>query len=858
MIRQLCEFIGINAHKGQISTSCARRAPTNFDHETAPSTRWFSKSAFLWRVRSQLMVGLRELGLPHGLRMTAILCVTVILVTCGGAEEREKKYIDRGKALFEQGDFVKAGLEFKNALQINPKGIDALYYLGLIEEKQGEFQPAFSHFRMVVDRDPEHTDAHIKLGNYYLLAGRVEDAIKHANIAKNLAPNDPKQMALFGKIYFREGKLEKSKEQANLTLSNQPNSIEAASLLAGVYSKQGNKEKALEAIDNSLAANNDNVPLRLFKIKLLLDQGDVESAAAIYEKLFAIDPENYSHRVALARLYVSRDRIADAEQVLREAIEQNVGGAQAKLLLVELLARKQGFEVAERELVESIKSDPEKYPFYFRLADLYTQQNMPDRAERVLHDVIERDDVGPNGLQARLTLAKLRIAANDRESAQELIDEVVKEDPANTQALLVKAGLALEAGNYDEAITDLRLLLRETPEFTPGLKMLAQAQVRNGDVDLAMDTMATIVLLDTQDVQTRERLALLAARQGNHEEALRLLEESLEIQPDSATALQAKARILIADDKSAAAEDVIAQIIALPEQKATGNRLAAKLYQSQGQHAPAIAAFKKALELEPGAADLLTGIAQSYAAEDRLDEGILFLETVTSNSPDNASAHNLLGQMYARQENFAAAETAYQRAIDLRDTWPFPYLNLAQMQIKQGEIDEAIQTYEAGLTREPDSVALLFPLALSYERNGKHTEAIRIYEIILEKNPDLDAAANNFAALLSDFRFEDPAMLERAYDFAKRFENSDNGFYLDTLGWIYYRMGEYDKAASLIQRAAERESAVPQIQYHLGMVLKALGEHDRAREALQKAVSARSVYPGIDQARTALSELLDS
>jgi tetratricopeptide (TPR) repeat protein len=149
----------------------------------------------------------------------------------------------------------------------------------------------------------------------------------------------------------------------------------------------------------------------------------------------------------------------------------------------------------------------------------------------------------------------------------------------------------------------------------------------------------------------------------------------------------------------------------------------------------------------------------------------------------------------------------------------------------------------------------LFPLALSHEKKGSHDEAIGTYEIILEKNPDLDAAANNLAALLSDFRFDDPKMLERALELTARFQNSDNAFFLDTLGWIYYRMNEYDRSLSLIGKAAELQGDIPQIQYHLGMVLKALGKHDQARQALQKAVSSESGYPGIEEARATLSKL---
>ena len=209
---------------------------------------------------------------PSRLRMAVLVFATFVLVTCGGAEEREKKYVERGKALYEQGDYVKASLEFKNALQINPKGIDALYHLGLIDEKQGEFRLAFNKFDMVVKRKPDHFDAHVKLGNYYLLAKKMEDAVKHAETAKTLDQGNPKQMALFGKIYFRQEKLDKAEEQARLALSTEPENIEAAALLAAIHAKHGDSDKALQEINRSLDLNENNTSLRLFKIKLLIEK----------------------------------------------------------------------------------------------------------------------------------------------------------------------------------------------------------------------------------------------------------------------------------------------------------------------------------------------------------------------------------------------------------------------------------------------------------------------------------------------------------------------------------------------------------------------------------------------------------
>ena len=82
------------------------------------------------------------------------LLLPLLLAACDGAEEREAAYFQRGKSLYEAGDYQKASLEFRNARQINPLNVEALYYLGMIAEKQGKPRAAYRAFQAVIDQKP--------------------------------------------------------------------------------------------------------------------------------------------------------------------------------------------------------------------------------------------------------------------------------------------------------------------------------------------------------------------------------------------------------------------------------------------------------------------------------------------------------------------------------------------------------------------------------------------------------------------------------------------------------------------------------------------------------------------------------
>ena len=99
------------------------------------------------------------------------LLVVFMLAGCGGAEERKAKYMERGKAYFEEENYDKARVEFKNVLQIDPKTAAPYFYIGQIEEKKQEWRKAFGNYSKAVDLDPELVDARIHLGRC-LCAGR--------------------------------------------------------------------------------------------------------------------------------------------------------------------------------------------------------------------------------------------------------------------------------------------------------------------------------------------------------------------------------------------------------------------------------------------------------------------------------------------------------------------------------------------------------------------------------------------------------------------------------------------------------------------------------------------------------------
>jgi Flp pilus assembly protein TadD len=108
--------------------------------------------------------------------------------------------------------------------------------------------------------------------------------------------------------------------------------------------------------------------------------------------------------------------------------------------------------------------------------------------------------------------------------------------------------------------------------------------------------------------------------------------------------------------------------------------------------------------------------------------------------------------------------------------------------------------------------------------------------------------------LLTTYR-EDGASYEKAGELVRGFRNSTNPAYLNTYGWVRYRLGQYSEAVSYLRRAAEADPTNALLRYHLGMALLANGEAEQARGELERAVESEQSFPGKNAAQQALESL---
>jgi len=196
-------------------------------------------------------------------------------------------------------------------------------------------------------------------------------------------------------------------------------------------------------------------------------------------------------------------------------------------------------------------------------------------------------------------------------------------------------------------------------------------------------------------------------------------------------------------------------------------------------------------------------IAVNLQRLDRKDEALARLNTVIARDPGNYEALVTLGNIHRNNENYAKAAEAYDRAIALvgtfeRDHWRvFYYSGISWERLKIWNKAEA--QFRRALELSPDE-----PLVLNY-----------LGYSMIEKKIGLDEAL---------------AMVKKAVDL-----RPNDGYIVDSLGWAYFQLRDYEEAVGHLERAVELTPADPIIGEHLGDVYWRVGRKLEARFQWQHA-----------------------
>jgi tetratricopeptide (TPR) repeat protein len=785
----------------------------------------------------------------------ATVCLGLVISGCGGAQSRKAKHLEKGENFLAAGDFEKARVEFRNALQIVPTDSEARYENGVVDEKLGNVREAAQFYQGAIDSNADAVRARTNLGRIYLLTGSPDKALATVTPAFAKHPEDAGLLTVraAARIQLKDsaGALADAEHAVKLA----PTDEDAISVLAGIYKSQGQTDQALALLQGAIKLNPSTIELRLVLAQLDSSLGKQDEVEALLTDLVRLRPADKSHRLRLAQFYARANQLDAAEKVLRDGVKALPADHDLKTGLVDFLATRRTRELAQQELATLIAADPKDEQLKFLQADFYERGKEFPKAEQVYRGIIAADDVAGPGLAARNRLAALRVQLNDVPGAEKLIAEVLAASPRDNDALIMRGNLALAQKDPRTAIADLRSVLRDQPNSVGVMRSLARAHLANGEPALAEETMRRALEINPADTGARLDLAQMLTQLGKADQAKPIIDALVKQHPDDTQALDLQFKIAVATKDIVMGKAAADALVATLPKAAVGYYYQGQVAESEKHLDEALRLYSTALELQPETLEPLEGSTRVLAEMKRLPDALKRLDEYIDRYPKVPFPANLKGELLMANKRDAEAIPPLKLAIDREPTWWVPYRNLAVAEaVASKDNAAAIDTLKAGIAKAAMPETLEVELASLYEHSGRVDEALQVYENALRLAPKSDVVANNLAMMLVTYR-KDAASLDRAKQLVMRFSESPNPTFLDTYGWVLYKRGEANAAVTTLQDVLAKapNAAVP--LYHLGMAQVLAGERDAARDSLTRSLQSGRNFTGIEEAKATLDKL---
>jgi tetratricopeptide (TPR) repeat protein len=444
---------------------------------------------------------------------------------------------------------------------------------------------------------------------------------------------------------------------------------------------------------------------------------------------------------------------------------------------------------------EALRQDPDRIDYLRNVGDIYASAFQIDSAAAVYERVVQRDS---NNIQSWFTLANLYEGRKPLK-ALEVYESILERFGDEWEVLLQISELYNVMGQTGKAIDALQRMAAIDPGNLELKRSLAQAYVRDQQYDQALKIYNDLRERDPDNLDYLGELATVHLLKKDYRQAAELFD--IVLTRDSVT-VDAKLRIGEAYFSQLQTDSTLIPVARSMFTRISENHpddwrpywFLGAIGGVSGDDSATVRNFRKVTELASWNPDGWVYLSGVYLQHEEFDRVIAILEQAQTYVPDNYLVNLYLG-------------IAYNRV---------------------GRNTEAMNVLEHACRIDPGDVRALTQLGLIYDAERRFDQSDSLYEEALKLQPENDLILNNYSYSLAERGVE----LDRALGMARRAVDAkpDNASYLDTIGWIYFRLGRYDEAEKYVKSALEKGETNSVVHEHLGDIYYMTDEKDLALE----------------------------
>ncbi len=457
--------------------------------------------------------------------------------------------------------------------------------------------------------------------------------------------------------------------------------------------------------------------------------------------------------------------------------------------------------------------------------------------------------LNPDNLDYRRTLAEIYTAAFELDAAAAQYEEVTKRDSTDIEAWYNLARL-YQARQPLKALELYEKMIERFGNEWDVLLQMAELYNSMGQYDKAAGALQRMSALDPSNIELKRSVAQSLVRAQKFDEAQKIYEELLERNPSSLDYRTELASVHLMKKDYATASAMFDTVLSSDSVGLDGQlRIGEICFDQISKDSLVIPLARPIFERiikghpEDWRAYWFLGAIGAISHNDSL--AMKSFKKVTELASWNADGWVYLSSVFLEKNNFQEMATVLESAYkvlpdDFRVNF---YLGVAYSRL--GRNTDAAGVLERAHALNPKDVGAITQLALVYDTMKRFEDSDKLYEEGLVIDPKNHLILNNYGYSLADRGVQ----LERALEMAKNAVEAqpDNSSYLDTMGWVFYRLGKLTEAEEYVKRAIARGEVSAVVYEHLGDIYYAMNDKERALEQWKIALK-------LDEHNTALRE----
>ncbi len=483
---------------------------------------------------------------------------------------------------------------------------------------------------------------------------------------------------------------------------------------------------------------------------------------------------------------------------------------------------------ALEEYLKALALDPNSSALHLRLASLYQTRGEHGKAEAHAEQVLSKE---PANTQALQVLASVAVATGRNERAIELYQRIVAIRPQEGQPYYSIGMLHAGLKRYDQAEATLRQGIAMAPATAPiGYLYLGHILTEQKAWQRATQAYRDALAINPGFEPAHLGLASTLEAQGDTDGAIAALRKVLQdVNRSSREARQRLVRLLLTQKAYEPALALLREVVEESPGDVEAQLRIGLIYGEMKEFAKAVEQIKLVLKLRPTELRVRDHLGYLYEELKDYDKAIAEYQAIIQADEKFPEAHLHLGYLYYRLKRTDEALPHFQRLMALNPKMPEAYLMLGLTLLQATRYEEAADVFREGLQRNPGNADFHFNLGTAYDKLGKFDDVVREMEEAIKLDPKHADALNylGYTYAERDMRLEEAVgLIQRALAVKPQ-----NGYYLDSLAWAYYKMGRLQEALTEMKRAVAVVPDDPVFFEHLGEIYLTNNRISDAREA---------------------------